>query len=60
MQQNLYKIVTLSIVFALFGCGEKNSQSNEVKNQSKEIIDDLRKMWKKEGFKREGGTIDDG
>jgi len=41
MKQNLYKIVTLSIIFALFGCGEKNSQSNEVKNQSKEIVDDL-------------------
>ncbi len=41
MKQNLYKIVTLSIVFTLFGCGKKNSQSTEVKNQSKEIVDDL-------------------
>jgi cobalt-zinc-cadmium efflux system membrane fusion protein len=40
MKHNLYKIVTLSIVFALFSCGEKNNQSTEGENQSKEITDD--------------------
>ena len=40
MKHNLYKIVTLSIVFVLFSCGEKNNQSTEGENQSKEITDD--------------------
>lgn len=40
MKHNLYKIVTFSIVFILFSCGEKNNQSTEGENQSKEITDD--------------------
>lgn len=40
MKLNIYKIVTLSLVFALFSCGEKNSQSTESKTENKEIMDD--------------------
>lgn len=40
MKRNIYKIATLSFVFTLFSCGEKNSQSTESKTESKEIMDD--------------------
>lgn len=40
MQQNIYKTLTLSIIFALFSCGEKNSQSTETENQNKNSVDE--------------------
>ncbi len=40
MQHNIYKIVTLSLIFAFFSCGEKNSQSAEIETQSEEVMDD--------------------
>ncbi|WP_396590960.1 efflux RND transporter periplasmic adaptor subunit [Allomuricauda sp. R78024] len=39
MKRNLYKTVTLCLVFALFSCGEKNRRSAEVETESKKAMD---------------------
>lgn len=40
MKRNIYKIVTLSLVFVLFSCGEKSNQATDVETESQEQMDD--------------------
>lgn len=39
MQQNINKILALSLIFSLFNCGEKNNEATVVETENKEISD---------------------
>lgn len=41
MNRNLYKIVTLNLVFTLFSCSEKNNQPAKVETESEKVTDGI-------------------
>ena len=56
MIQNLYKIVALSLVFALFGCGGKNKSSTDTESENKEQLDNRIQVTQAQ-FEQSGMTL---